>query len=90
MSNHIILEGRLTSDRAADLRDLLTEAPDIVSLDGTKVETVGALCAQEIYRAFASRSGTTASFSLRASSEMRADLELMGLSAILLDLGDNE
>lgn len=90
MNNRIILQGRLTSDRAAALRETLLAAPKNIPLDGTEVQAVGALCAQELQRARETRSGPPDSWHLTASREMRADLELLGLSAILEELGDKE
>lgn len=90
MSNQITLEGRLASDQADALRDQLSAAPANLEIDGSSVRGIGALCAQELYRAREIRSESGGAWRVDASSEMHADLELLGLSAILENLGDEE
>lgn len=90
MSTRITVEGKLASDRADALRDELSAATASLEIDGTEVSGIGALCAQELYRARAVRSRTGGSWKLQASHDMRADLDLMGLTAILETLGDEE
>ncbi|WP_139214929.1 hypothetical protein [Palleronia marisminoris] len=90
MSNQITLEGRLASDQADALRDELSAASADLTIDGSGVRGIGALCAHELHRARTMRSGSGGAWHINASSEMHADLELLGLSTTLENLGDKK
>lgn len=90
MSNQITLEGRLASDQADALRDELSAASANLKIDGSGVRGIGALCAQELHRARSMRAGSGGAWRIEVSSEMQSDLELLGLSAILENLGDEK
>ena len=82
------MEGRFTSDRADSLRKELTSADERVVIDATDVNCIGALCAEELYKARSIRHNMNGTWSLSASAEMRSDLELLGLSVLIESVGD--